>query len=83
MNHLLKAPFCVHPKTGRVCVPIMNLEQPELFEPSKAPQLADIANGNVTEMAKYLEYFSKFVKDLVDDEMCGQTKSETSNPMEF
>jgi DNA primase small subunit len=83
MNHLLKAPFCVHPKTGRVCVPIMNLEQPELFEPGKAPQLADIANGKMSQMSKYLEFFSKFVADLVADEMGGQTKSEITHPMEF
>lgn len=32
MNHLLKAPFCVHPKTGRLCVPI-DPERAEDFDP--------------------------------------------------
>lgn len=37
-NHLLKAPFCVHPKTGRVCIPI----DPSLaddFDPFEVPTL--------------------------------------------
>lgn len=32
MNHLLKAPFCVHPKTGRLCVPI-DPARAEEFDP--------------------------------------------------
>lgn len=36
LNHLLKSPFCVHPKTGRVCIPI-SMEQVDAFNPDLVP----------------------------------------------
>eukprot|EP01067_Filipodium_phascolosomae_P002402 Filipodium_phascolosomae@DN2387_c0_g1_i2.p1 len=46
MNHLLKAPFCVHPKSGRVCIPVMftGYDDPGLlnFNPEKVPTLASL-----------------------------------------
>ncbi|PVV02123.1 hypothetical protein BB560_003435 [Smittium megazygosporum] len=38
LNHLLKSPFCIHPKTGKVCVPIGHHEI-DKFDPMTAPTI--------------------------------------------
>ena len=43
MNHLLKSPFCVHPKTSRVCVPF-NANEAEKFAPIEVPTLGELVN---------------------------------------
>lgn len=40
-NHLLKAPFCVHPGTGRVCVPV-DPAKVELFDPDAVPTVGEL-----------------------------------------
>lgn len=38
LNHLLKSPFCVHPKTGKVCVPF-SPKTVDSFDPSAVPTI--------------------------------------------
>ncbi|KAF8461054.1 hypothetical protein BDZ91DRAFT_785043 [Kalaharituber pfeilii] len=41
LNHLLKSPFCVHPGTGRVCVPI-DASRAEEFDPLQVPTVTQL-----------------------------------------
>ena len=38
---VLKSPFCIHPKTGRICVPI-DIEKLDLFDPFKVPLIDEL-----------------------------------------
>lgn len=74
MNHLLKAPFCVHPKTGRVCVPI-DPALADAFDPEAAPSVSELlgelnsgeqgaeASWEATAMAPAVEVFRRCFLD--------------------
>lgn len=62
-NHLLKAPFCVHPKTGRVCVPI---------DPAKIDDFDPEVVPTVSQLLRELDAIGK------DDDSMGEHYSGTS-----
>lgn len=41
MSHLLKSPFCVHPKTGKIGVPI-DPASVDQFDPHNAPSILEL-----------------------------------------
>ncbi|KAF9438502.1 hypothetical protein BGZ76_007485 [Entomortierella beljakovae] len=83
IKHLLKSPFCTHPKTGRVCVPIP-IETCEDFDPSFAPTVPQLVKElneydaqhpdkintpgwGKTSLREYVEIFEEFVKGIKKD----------------
>ncbi|KAJ3354537.1 hypothetical protein HDU91_005763 [Kappamyces sp. JEL0680] len=66
LNHLLKSPFCVHPKTGRVCIPIDPVKCSE-FDPFKVPSLQELIDepaGKASSLQPHLDYFKSFCNGL-------------------
>ena len=48
INHLLKGPFCIHPKTGKVCTPFtvdqIKGKDEFQFDPFNVPTLTSLYN---------------------------------------
>ena len=67
MNHLLKAPFVVHPKTQRICVPL-DPARVQDFDPSSVPTLNDILNQLDSNT-------DKTIKDIDKTELAGHVRT--------
>ncbi|KAF8842917.1 prim-pol domain-containing protein [Paxillus ammoniavirescens] len=75
-NHLLKAPFCVHPKTGRVCVPV-DPSNIDLFDPRGVPTVAQLlreldiagegADWEKTSLKPYVEMLDRHTMGLMEE----------------
>ncbi|GMK55912.1 hypothetical protein CspeluHIS016_0209680 [Cutaneotrichosporon spelunceum] len=82
-NHLLKAPFCVHPGTGRVCVPIDPAKVDD-FDPDTVPTVGELLveldrasssdnDGKMVEdydrtsLKPYVEMLERHARAIMDD----------------
>ncbi|XP_074602038.1 DNA primase small subunit [Brevipalpus obovatus] len=91
INHLLKAPFCIHPKTGKVCVPI-DVKDLGNFDLEKVPSLAEIFSQidksssseseeiyQSTPLLKYINIFKDFIKGCEKETITIKREEQENN----
>ncbi|GAA5837079.1 hypothetical protein JCM5353_002488 [Sporobolomyces roseus] len=95
LNHLLKAPFCVHPGTGKVCVPIL-ASQIDDFDPDTVPTVGKLllelemlarrgdtaADWSKTSLRPYVELFERHAENIVKAKT-REKKTANAQSMEF
>ncbi|GAA5994724.1 hypothetical protein JCM5350_001480 [Sporobolomyces pararoseus] len=94
-NHLLKAPFCVHPGTGKVCVPIL-ASQIDDFNPETVPTVGKLlleleyrartgdttADWSKTSLRPYVELFERHCEAIVKAKT-RELRAANAKSMEF
>ncbi|GAA5896929.1 hypothetical protein JCM8208_006115 [Rhodotorula glutinis] len=95
LNHLLKAPFCIHPGTGKVCVPLL-ASQIDAFDPDTVPTVGKLlleleqlsrrgdlqADWGKTSLKPYVELFERHAEGVAK-ERARAVKAEKAHSMEF
>lgn len=91
MNHLLKSPFCIHPKTQRLCVPLDPAAILD-FDPSTVPSLDDLlrdlnAGGDSkttgASMEAHRENFRRTFLKRLSSEVVAERKNASEASMDY
>ncbi|KAI0034671.1 prim-pol domain-containing protein [Vararia minispora EC-137] len=92
-NHLLKAPFCVHPKTGRVCVPVDPTHIDD-FDPENVPTVSQLmqeleagklqesgeeqGDWERTSLKPYIDMFEAHIINIMNEVRIAKRATDTS-----